>query len=223
MRFKELKKNEGDLKFFKKTYKNKSIGYDDRIDLLREFTDKSERTVRKWAVKLNLKERTDIIPEDLKEAKNKEFNKNKRRFIITWAQNNTPVHERFFTNVKSYAKKIDADIHVIAGRYRNPTSVFIDEKHDHWHKTVKPYLDANRHDIHKFVSIMSDVKIQPTAVNPMTGLQGMSGINSCVFGGPKMQMEMIPVLEGSKPKMMLTTGACTAKNYTDSKAGKKGE
>jgi hypothetical protein len=70
---------------------------------------------------------------------------------------------------------------------------------------------------------MSDVKIQPTAVDPMTGLQGMSGINSCVFGSPKVHMETIPVLEGNLPKMMMTTGACTLKNYTDSKSGKKGE
>jgi hypothetical protein len=57
----------------------------------------------------------------------------------------------------------------------------------------------------------------------MTGLQGMSGINSCVFGSPKVHMETIPVLEGNLPKMMMTTGACTLKNYTDSKTGKKGE
>lgn len=36
-------------------------------------------------------------------------------------------------------------------------------------------------------------------------------------------MEMIPVLEGCQPKMMLTTGAVTHINYTDSKSGKKGE
>jgi hypothetical protein len=57
----------------------------------------------------------------------------------------------------------------------------------------------------------------------MTGLQALSGINSCIFGSPKVQMEMIPVLEGNKPKMMLTTGAVTKKNYTDSKSGKTGE
>jgi hypothetical protein len=34
---------------------------------------------------------------------------------------------------------------------------------------------------------------------------------------------MIPVLEGNKPKIMLTTGAVTMKNYTDAKAGKVGE
>jgi hypothetical protein len=36
-------------------------------------------------------------------------------------------------------------------------------------------------------------------------------------------MEMIPVLKGNKPKMMLTTGSITKMNYTDSKSGKKGE
>jgi hypothetical protein len=51
----------------------------------------------------------------------------------------------------------------------------------------------------------------------------MSGINSCVFGSPKVQMETIPVLEGNLPKLMMTTGACTLRNYTDSKSGKKGE
>jgi hypothetical protein len=67
---------------------------------------------------------------------------------------------------------------------------------------VVTLLDANRHDIHKYVSILSDIKIQPTAVNPMTGMQALSGINSCVFGA-KVQMEMIPVLDGQKPKLCL--------------------
>ena len=124
--------------------------------------------------------------------------------------------------MEAYGEFINAEIHIIAGRYKNPTSLFND-KDEYWVKEVLPYLDANRHDIHEYVSIMSDVKIQPTAVNPMTGMAGLSGINSCVFGSPRMQLEVIPALEGYRPKLMLTTGACTIKNYTDSKAGKKGE
>jgi hypothetical protein len=70
---------------------------------------------------------------------------------------------------------------------------------------------------------VGDVKIVPTAALPMTTMQGFSGSESCIFGHPKVQMEMVPVLEGRPPKMMMTTGACTVPNYTDSKAGKKGE
>lgn len=221
MKFEELDDSQRDV--FKKTYYDKSIKWDDRIRILMELTQKSARTVQKWAKKLGLKEKSEVESPEFIKAKERKINPKKKRFIITWAQNDTPVHRKFLSNLEEYAKFIKADIHVIAGRYKNPTSVFTDRSYDRWHSRVTPYLDAARHDVHKYLSIMSDVKIQPTAVNPMTGLEGMSGINSCVFGSPKVQLDMIPVLEGCKPKMMVTTGACTVKNYTDSKAGKKGE
>lgn len=222
MKFKEM--TDEDKKFFTKIYKDKNLSWDERMKVLMDFVDKSERTVRKWASeKLKISEKGEVEPPELLEAKKRQYNKLVSRFIITYAQNNTPIHERFFLNMKAYAKEIHADIHVIAGRYKNPTSIFSDKDFDTWHVDVLPFLDAARHDVHQYVSIMSDVKIQPTAVNPLTGLQGMSRENSCVFGHPKVQMEMIPVLESAKPKMMLTTGACTESNYTDSKAGKKGE
>jgi len=181
--------------------------------------------VRVWAKKLGfniLPSQNETSPQ-LVAAKAREFDSKKKRFIITWAQNDTAIHEQFVANIEEYAKFLDASIHVIAGRYKNPTSIFTDVLYETWDTRIAKYLDANRHDIHKYLSIMSDVKIQPTAVDPMTGLQGMSGINSCVFGSPKVQLETIPVLIKNRPKMMLTTGACTLTNYTDSKSGKKGE
>jgi hypothetical protein len=224
MKFKDL--SDKDRKQFVKIYKNKEMSWDDRMELLMKLTNKSERTVRRWAsTKLGLSEKEEVPSPQYEEAKKRVFDKKKKRFIITWAQNNTPVHKKFFYNLTQYAKYIDADIHVIAGRYKNPTSIWTNTQteEEKWSSIVTPFLDANRHDIHKYVSIMSDVKVHPTAVNPMTGMHSMSGINSCIFGSPKLQLEMIPVLENEKPKMMLTTGACTVKNYTDSKAGKKGE
>lgn len=224
MKFEDMKPDQ--KKRFVEIYKSKEFSWDERMKRLMKLTGKSERTVRRWASKkLELSEKEEQISEQYEEAKKRVFDKDKKRFIITWAQNNTPVHKQFFYNLTQYAKHIDADIHVIAGRYRNPTSIWSDDQkeEERWSSIVEPYLDANRHDIHQYVSIMSDVKIQPTAVNPMTGMHSMSGVNSCIFGSPKLQMEMIPVLEGEKSKMMLTTGSCTVKNYTDSKAGKKGE
>jgi hypothetical protein len=225
MKFKNL--SDKQLKYLEEAYYDKELGsFEQRaISLGKEF-GVSERTVRKWwSEKMKLKEKPDKEPEEYIKAKERVFDKNKKRFIITYAQNNTPIHEGFFKNIKAYADFIDADIHVIAGRYKNPTSIWSSKQRteEFWDKKVLPYLDANRHDIHQYVSILSDIKIHPTAVNPMTGMQGVSGVNSCVFGSPKVQLEMIPVLEGCAPKMMLTTGAVTLKNYTDSKAGKKGE
>lgn len=225
MKFKDL--TEIDKKRISDVYNDKENGpWEKRASKLGDEFNVSERTIRKWcSEKLSLKEKVEIEPEQYLKAKARTFDSTKKRFIITWAQNNTPVHKPFMRNIESYAKYIDADIHVIAGRYRNPTSIWSENQKDEefWHSEVLPYLDANRHDIHDFVSILSDIKIHPTAVNPMTGLQALSGVNSCVFGSPKVQLEMIPVLEGNKPKMMVTTGAVTKKNYTDSKAGKTGE
>ena len=202
MKFKEL--TEEQINKAKEIYTDKDLSWDDRMKLLMDLFGKSERTVRKWcSEKLNFKEKVDIEPEQYVKAKARVHDENKKRFIISWAQNNTPAHTPFMKNMEVYADFIDADIHIIAGRYKNPTSVWTTEQasYESWHDDFLPYLDANRHDIHKYVSILSDIKIQPTAVNPMTGLQALSGINSCIFGSPKVQMEMIPVLHGNKPKM----------------------
>jgi len=224
MKFKEL--TDEIIEKARQIYTDKNISWDNRMLQLTDLFGRSERTVRKWcSEKLGFKEKAEVEPEQYTQAKSREFDKEKKRFIITWAQNNTPVHTKFLKNIEKYAEFIEADIHVIAGRYKNPTSVWTNqqENEEFWDDRVVKYLDANRHDIHKYVSILSDIKIPPTAVNPMTGMQALSGVNSCVFGSPKVQMEMIPVLDGNAPKMMLTTGAITMQNYTDSKSGKVGE
>lgn len=221
MKLKELTKE--DLKFISSVYNSKDK-WDNKMLSLTTKYGKSERTIRKWLVELGFKNKQDVEKSDqYKLAQKRKIDKTKKRFIVTWAQNNTDIHLDFFNNIKVYAEYINADIHVIAGRYRNPTSVFTDKEFDVWADEVLPYLDANRHNVHKYVSIMSDIKIQPTAVNPMSGMNGLSGVNSCVYGSPRVQMEMIPVLEGNKPKIMVTTGSVTKDNYTDSKSGKKGE
>jgi hypothetical protein len=225
MKFKDLSVK--DKQRIYDVYHKKDDGpWEKRAAKLGEHFGVSERTIRKWcAEKLGFKEKVDSEPEQYVKAKEKQHDSEKKRFIVTWAQNNTPVHKKLLRNIEAYASFIDADILVIAGRYKNPTSIWTNnnKNEEHWKKEVEPYLDANRHNIHKFVSIMSDIKVQPTAVNPMTGMQAISGVNSCIFGSPKVQLEMIPVLEGNRPKIMLTTGAVTMQNYTDAKAGKVGE
>ena len=226
MKFKNLSESEKEYVAKAHSDENRGGTIEKRASHLANELGVSERSVRRWwAEKLGLKEKQDFEPEQYLKAKEKVFDKTKNRFIITYAQNSTPVHKKLFKNIKAYSEFLNGDIHVIAGRYKNPTSTWSKEQESEevWDPEVLPYLDANRHDIHKYVSILSDIKIHPTAVNPMTGMQGVSGSNSCIFGSPKVQLEMIPVLEGNKPKMMLTTGAVTLKNYTDSKAGKKGE
>lgn len=210
----------------KKIYTNKEMSWDDRMKNLMTFFGKSERTVRKWCSnKLGFKEKPDVEPEQYALAKKRTLDKTKKRFIITSAQSATPTHKGFIENIEAYAEYIDAEILVIPFRYKNPTSVFTDEQKEAewWDEIVVKYLTLNRHDLNKGISILSDVPIQPTAANPLLGLEGMTGEHSCVVGHPRFELKTIPVMEGCRPKIMFTTGCCTKPNYTLSKSGKKGE
>ena len=165
-------------------------------------------------------------------AKKKEHNSEKQRFIVSWAQSETDVFKPFLENIKAYADYIDAEILIVAGRYRNPVSLKDsqnlsqsekDNKESYWCNSISKYLTANRHNLHPHLVVASDVKIQPTASTPLSGLNSLTGLESCIFGHPRVHFDSLPVLEGYPSKVLLTTGAVTIPNYTDTKSGKKGE
>jgi len=224
MKFKDLTKEQ--IKKMYTIYWDKSRTWDNRIKEIMDMTGRSERTVRKWCSNLGFTDKSEQPSEHYEIAKKNLPKKGNKVYFVTWAQNNTKIHTKFFNKMLSYADFRGAEILVIAGRYHNPTTVSEaknTENNEWWDEKILPYISAKRFDLHKYLTIMSDLRIQPTAINPMSGMEGMSKENSCVFGHPKSQMEMIPVLNGYKPKMMLTTGAVTKMNYSDSKSGKKAE
>lgn len=190
-----------------------------------EYTETVGRAFRAKMQKAKITKNIKLIEdtEAFKKAQKRKFRKDTKKFIITWAQNATPVHKGFLANIEAYAKEIGADIHIIAGRYKNPTSKFPELKDEYWVKEVVPYLDANRHKIHPFLAVLSDVKVHPTASTPLSGFNGVTGLESCIIGHPRVHMKSLPVLDGYLNKLLLSTGAVTMENYTDSKAGKKGE
>jgi len=173
----------------------------------------------------------ELIDEVFEASKNKEFDKSKKRFIISWCQSDTKIHEQFMDNIESYANKIDASIHIILGRYKNPTSLDVSNKMKseeksvsyNWDKRVVKYADSNRHNIHKYLCVASDLKIQPTASTPLSGLNSLTGLESCIVGHPRVHMKSLPVLDGYPSKLVMSTGSVSLENYTDTKAGKKGE
>jgi hypothetical protein len=145
-----------------------------------------------------------------------------QRFIITSAQNATPVHALFLETLKVAAEHLKAEIVVIPLRYKNPTSVFTDEDHDWWDPAVEPYLYNARKKLCPNLVLVGDVKIQPTASSPLSGFESLTGGESCILGHPKMQFRTVAVPSGRYPKILVTTGTCTERNYTDSKSGKIG-
>lgn len=147
------------------------------------------------------------------------------RYVVTAAQNATPVHDGFLAALKHYCDANDAQLVIIPYRYRNPTSQWSQdaEADDWWAPEIVPYLLDHRMDLCEHLVLLGDVRVQPTAVRPTSGLETLAGGRSAVIGHPKIELVTIPAPQYSLPKILTTTGTVTQPNYLDSKAGKKGE
>lgn len=148
--------------------------------------------------------------------------KESKRYLISSAQNASPVHNEFLTNMEAYAKHIGAEIGIIATRYKNPTS-FFKEEGDVWDQKTHPYLIANKQYIHNNVIVLADLKIQATSPNPTNGIELFGDNASCIVGSPRIEMRSVPVLPGQMQKFLYSTGTVTQPNFTDSVAGGKAE
>lgn len=148
----------------------------------------------------------------------------KDRFVITWAQNATPVDARFLKSIETYCKNNKAQLLVLTGRYKNATSKWSkqQENDEWWDEAVTPYLLNHELKLNKNLTVMGGTHIQPTAVDPLSGMKTLSGDLSCVFGHPQIAHETVATPQSQTAKVICTTGSITRKNYSDSKAGKKG-
>lgn len=148
-----------------------------------------------------------------------------RMMVFTAAQNSTPVHEGFHTTLRHFVKANGAELCVIPLRYKNPTSVFSDSQRnaERWASCLSDVLYEQRRKLNSNLIAVGDVKIQPTAGDPLTGMNSFTHGESAIFGHTKLRMKCIATPQSRMPKQLTTTGAITVPNYTDSKAGKKGE
>jgi hypothetical protein len=159
-------------------------------------------------------------------------------FVVTAAQNATPLHEGFWNSLLQYCEFRGAELMVIPIRYKNPTSRWtesqaneewwldrpaVDEMGIHYPGPNHKYLWNVRKALNKNISVLGDIKVQPTAVSPLTGFEGLTHGESAILGHTKLQLKVIATPQGKYPKILTTTGACTVKNYTDTRAGKLGD
>ncbi len=145
-----------------------------------------------------------------------------RRWLLTSAQDDTPVHVGFMENLRAYADAVGATIMV--GGFTYQKGLF----EDHASRTavfsqaVHPYI---QHDNVMCGPLLFAAKmnILPTAVRPLSGLETYSRGAWAVFPHAKTQMVSVPALPGGRPAQVMTTGACTLPNYIEKKAGLKAD
>ena len=194
--------------------------------ILKENVDKLVFKGKKKITNIKKNRESNLIEtKDIEHSKTRVLSKDSI-LLITSAQNNTPVHKKLFSNMLAYKKyledtlKRNVEIVVIPFRYKNPTSVFLDKEYEKWDTSLYPYLFMNKQLINDYY-ILGDVKVQPTAQDPLSNLTQLGVGNNVILAHTKQHLKMIPNSLG--PKIAVTTGAITVVNYTDSKIGKQGE
>ena len=143
-----------------------------------------------------------------------------KRYIVTAAQNSTPIHARLWESIKNCAEYYDAEIIVIPGRYKNPTSQWTKENDDNewWAAEVMPYLVRGTINLGKRLIIIN-TKIQWASMNPLTSMETLSGDKSVIVGHSKLALKSVATPQNKQPKLLYTTGCVTVKNYSDTKQG----
>ena len=109
-------------------------------------------------------------------------------------------------------------------RYLNIHSPWYDsDKEATWVEPIREYLTNEDVWLSKNTMLLGQVKVTPTAVDPLSGLDSVSGNYHAIVGHAKVRGRAVPTPSNNSAKWMTTTGAVTIENYTDSKAGYKGQ
>lgn len=144
-------------------------------------------------------------------------------YIITAAVNATKAHAGFHKALEVFKSARGARRIVIPMRYKNPTRRNEVADDDWWDARLLPYITHERIKIARGLVVLGDIKIQPTAINPLQGWLTVSGTNSAILGHTKIALRSLATRVGEPAKLVMTTGACTVESYSDTNAGKKGE
>ena len=204
-----------DKKYIRRVVSNDTITLNDKLDILCDHYKVTEEEMKERINSIGMS----LSTSQFAAAKLKTL-KAKKRYIISSAQNASPVNLAFLNNIKAYAEFIDAEIGIIATRYRNPTSLW-KEENDAWDVLTHPYLIASRQQIHKNLVILADLKVQATSPNPTSGIDNFEGQASLIVGSPRIEMRSVPTLITQTQKFLYSTGTVTVPNFTDSVAGGK--
>jgi len=144
-----------------------------------------------------------------------------KRFIITAAQNATDVDLLFFGALQIAADAMGAELVVVPYRYKNPTGWQSEheKEEEYWDHNVVPYLFNTRKKLCDNLILAADIRVQATAAHPLTGFESLTGAESCIIAHSKMQFRSVPVPQGRYAKILSTTGSCTQRNLSETKAG----
>lgn len=140
-------------------------------------------------------------------------------YLITYAQNDTPVHAGFWRNLESYATAIGAQILVGAGTYQ--VGLYRDHAADptFYDRRCRPFIVRSNDRIFGDIIFAATANLLPTVPAPLTKWRTRGGRASVIVPHVKQHLESVPRMLDHDPKIVWSTGACTVANYAPRAAG----
>ena len=145
-----------------------------------------------------------------------------KRFIFTGAQNDAPIHQEFWLNLKVYAKAIGAQIVVGPWTYEtswwsenNPLARRYDDR-------IADHMCFGQMEIGPDFVFCGEMNTLPTAGRPISDLTTYSRGKWAVFPHSKLQLKSVPSTDPKQQAhQVMTTGAVTKPKVVPRKAGIK--
>ena len=158
-----------------------------------------------------------------------------KRYIITSAINNRPLHQEFIRNLETLADTIDAEILCIkqentGKKFITPVpadeSEFEEDNFVWWDEWVEDHsLVHPRIELSDYLQIAEDIKLSPTLANPIAGLDPHTKAKiSTIFGHQEYAYTNVPHDPNAfQPVWMTTTGSANDPQnfFMDTKAAAK--
>lgn len=143
------------------------------------------------------------------------------RFLLTSAQDDTPVFKPFLKNLHAYAAHLNAPLLIAGYTYQkglfedhaSATAVFDPE--------LREYMVYDRIRLSDDLLFIADANVLPTAANPLNGWQTTNGGRHVVVPHARVALESIPRMLDQKPRYAISTGCCTIPSYAPRAAGRK--
>lgn len=157
-----------------------------------------------------------------------------KTYILTSAQNNTPLHEAAWRSLNSLAAHDGAQILVARFTYATKSRASSGQKSgadkssreggapvEAWDDRLTPFLADRSIELAPGLVWCGELQILPTATDPTAGLESYTGRASSIVPHVKFSVKSIasPKMRGTK--FIYTTGTITQRNYIQKKAGQK--
>lgn len=163
-----------------------------------------------------------------------------RRFLLTCAQNNTPVNKPLWANLMALARhyKIKQK-DILVSRFAYNVSAYTAQpekpgftrkrgentmQDELWYDPlIAKYVCDDRVEIAPGLIFCGEMNISPTAVRPLTGYESYTARKSGIFPHVKIALQSVASAKDEPTKFNYTTGTVTKMNYIKRSAGLKAE